>query len=122
MNSTRNTPSDSDLLRDALFDWRDERTREDIGDTILEDFGGCLILPAQMVILIVDCAQAGKLQTLDNLKHEIPVWPNDLMEKNGESLLAVIHSVFPPLHPHTPQASTSPVSDSGCTAINDLGA
>ena len=76
MNRAHSTPSNSDLLRDALFEWRDERTREEMRNAVLEDFGGCLILPVRMAILIVgvDYAQAGKLQPLDDdLKHAIPV-------------------------------------------------
>ncbi len=117
MNKAHSPPSDSDALRTLLFDWRDERTREEMGDAVLEDLGGCLILPVRMLVRIVDCAQAGKLQTLDNLKHEIPVWPSDLMEKYGESLLAVIHSVFPPLPPPSPQAPTP--QKAGCIRISD---
>lgn len=76
MNRAHSTPSNSDLLRDALFEWRDERTREETRNAVLEDFRECLILPVRMVIdsssLSIMCKQASykRLTTISSTRFQ----------------------------------------------------
>ncbi len=99
-------------LRSALFNWRDERTAELFGATVLHNFGGSVVLPMDTITRIIDCAQAGKLATIDNLKREI-TWRNDLFDKFGQALLDTIHSVFPPPAPDPP----APIPDASSHEI-----
>lgn len=82
-------------LRTALCTWRDERAVEVFGPSNFQNHGGIMFIPSSTVTRIIDCAQAAKLLTLDQLKREI-VWRADWFEKFGTALLGIVHSVFPP--------------------------
>lgn len=105
------TPTTS-ALRKALFKWRDECTVNVFNSTIFSDYSGHLILPLTILNRIVDCAQAGKLASLDNLKREI-TWKGDYFDQYGSTLLDIVHAYYPlpiasaPLAPSSSTGATS---------------
>lgn len=90
-------------LRDALLRWRDEHTVLEFDTSIFEDFGGDIFLPITILRRVVDCAQAGKLLSLDNLRKELD-WEADFLDRHGRALLALVHRHFPLPAPPIPPA------------------
>ncbi|KAL6300824.1 hypothetical protein BKA93DRAFT_712309, partial [Sparassis latifolia] len=63
------TSSEHDL-RTLLLEWRDKTVRETFGAAIFTNYGGNILLPTLLLQRIVDCAHAGKLTSLEQLKKE----------------------------------------------------
>ncbi|CDO77881.1 hypothetical protein BN946_scf184690.g2 [Trametes cinnabarina] len=95
-------------LRKALIGWRNDRAVQHFGRFPVQNFGSNLFLPLTTLNRLVDCAQAGKVVSLDSLKKEI-VWQQDFFEQYGTALLDLIHSHFPLPIPTPPAVISEPV-------------
>ncbi|OCH86294.1 hypothetical protein OBBRIDRAFT_247931 [Obba rivulosa] len=89
------TPADAGSeLRTLLLKRRGEETAKKFGHTLFVKYGGHLLLQEITLQRIIDCAQAGRLETRDRLQKEIS-WESNWLDKFGESLLEVVHTIFP---------------------------
>lgn len=82
-------------LRVALRDWRDTVAVEQFGRAVVKDFGADIFMPTDTISRIVNCAHAGKLHCLADLKKEIS-WSNSWLDEHGETIIDKIHAWFPP--------------------------
>ncbi|EPQ53957.1 hypothetical protein GLOTRDRAFT_121895 [Gloeophyllum trabeum ATCC 11539] len=82
-------------LRAALRDWRDTVAVEQFGRAVVKDFGADIFMPTDTISRIVNCAHAGKLHCLADLKKEIS-WSNSWLDEHGETIIDKIHAWFPP--------------------------
>ncbi|KAI5980764.1 P-loop containing nucleoside triphosphate hydrolase protein [Pisolithus albus] len=105
-------PSDFSL-RDALDDWREEKTASVYGWHHLKDIGPCILMTDETVDRIVDCAHYHKIQTLADLKKETG-WVDG--EQYGNEIIAIIRRHAPP--PTTLFASTPLGSATTSTILN----
>ncbi|GBE79277.1 hypothetical protein SCP_0204750 [Sparassis crispa] len=87
----------------ALFQWRDEITVKKFTESAFTNFGGNLFLPTTIVQRIVDCAHAGKLTSLEQLKKEV-AWRKDWMDEYGKPILEIVR-LSHPLHQENPTFS-----------------
>lgn len=87
-------------LKTALFDWRDENALVKFNPSVVATLGSCLLLSDEIILRIIDCAQAFKLTTIADLIKETG-WREDWAEDLGGSLLSVVHKYWPIPQPLT---------------------
>lgn len=82
-------------LQDALFDWHDIKALLQFNPAIVDNFGPGLFISDDIIMRIIDCAQAGKILTVTQLIKETS-WRDDWAKEFGPSLLLLIHEHYPP--------------------------
>lgn len=80
--------------RSELYNWRRSKAEAEYGADLVDDYGPHLLMPDVMIDRIVACAQAGKLPDSKMLAIETG-WRQDLIDQYGQSLLAVVHALYP---------------------------
>lgn len=94
-------------LKTALFDWRDENALVKFNPSVIDTLGSGLLLSDEIILRIIDCAQAFKLTTIADLIKETG-WREDWAEELGGSLLSVVHKYRPlPQPPEVSEAGSS---------------
>ncbi|KAH9833827.1 P-loop containing nucleoside triphosphate hydrolase protein [Rhodofomes roseus] len=81
-------------LRNALVKWRAEETSTRYGPAALRNHGGSLILPDKALDRVIDCAHAGKLLSLEDVKRELPA-SQDWVDRYTGPLLQLVREAFP---------------------------
>ncbi|KAH9919665.1 hypothetical protein B0H21DRAFT_702082, partial [Amylocystis lapponica] len=90
---------DHNLLT-ALINWRNTTAVAKFGDPAVKNNGGKLFLPMPILKRIVECARAGKISSLDQLKKETS-WRSDWVTEYGSEIINIVRIAYPP-HPPPP--------------------
>ncbi|KAH9929411.1 P-loop containing nucleoside triphosphate hydrolase protein [Fomitopsis serialis] len=81
-------------LRTALDTFRRERTINKYGRALLDNLGASVVLPDNAIDRLVECAQAGKIKSLDDVQREVgKKWGK--AREYGEEVAAIIRRIFP---------------------------
>ncbi|KAH9938065.1 P-loop containing nucleoside triphosphate hydrolase protein [Fomitopsis serialis] len=81
-------------LRTALDTFRRERTINKYGRALLDNLGASVVLPDDAIDRLVECAQAGKIKSLDDVQREVgKKWGK--AREYGEEVAAIIRRIFP---------------------------
>ncbi|KAI0826467.1 hypothetical protein BC629DRAFT_83002 [Irpex lacteus] len=126
------TMTDSDkALRQALFRWRDEMAKAQIGE--YEEYGGDILMHYRVIERIVELASVDKLKTLKNLQDQtswawVPEYGDEVLElirkhrkhvaerdAQRENVVSVAESVA--VQPAPRRARASPT----CSACGEVG-
>ncbi|KAF8148031.1 hypothetical protein B0H34DRAFT_833812 [Crassisporium funariophilum] len=83
-------------LKRALYMWRREKAVSKFSPSVVRTYGGKLVLGDDTVDWLIACAQAHKLNNILELAKETNL-PSAWITELGESVLAMIHSHFPPV-------------------------
>lgn len=79
-------------LVQALRVWRDKKTQELYGSAYLNDFGGSLVLPDNILQRIIDCASIARINSTESLCKETH-WSE--AEEHGNEVVALIQMHIP---------------------------
>ena len=75
-------------LVQALREWRDKTASELFGAGNVDLYGGCLVLPSDILDRIVDCACIDKIRSVQDIVKETD-W--DEAHQHAEAILAIVH-------------------------------
>ena len=92
-------------LRDALKDWREDRTVRRYGKAHFRDLGPSLAMPNEVLDRIVDCAHHRKISSIADLRTETR-WDDIDHDGWGLEVVALIQTWCPP---HPPLMTTTPM-------------
>jgi ATP-dependent DNA helicase RecQ len=83
-------------LEDAIYEWRDNRAREHVGEGLVRRLGSQVFMTEDIVDRILGCWMFNKITDISDLCRET-TWPQDLIEVHGQSLIDLLLA-YPPLN------------------------
>ncbi|KAG6808405.1 hypothetical protein H0H92_004256 [Tricholoma furcatifolium] len=105
-------------LKNTLKVWREEVATSKFGKLPVRRFGAKLLMADKTVERLVACAQAQKLQSINDIIKETS-WRHDWAEKHGEKILETIEAHIPQTPPQ--DLKTGKRKASKCTECGNEG-